>query len=366
MIPFNDLKPQFLAHRNEFIESVTRVMESGVYLMGQELSSFESEFADYLNIKYAVGVGSGTDALSLALRAFGIGRGDDVIVPANAYPTAFGVAASGSRLRLCDVDSDSLTATIKTIEPELTKFTKAIVIVHLYGYPARADEIAKLTKQLGIALIEDCAQAVGAKINGQLVGTFGDAGCFSFYPTKNLGAMGDGGAVVTNNLEVAERIRRLRMYGEDVRYHSVEVSTHSRLDEIQAGILKLKLDFLNEELVLRQEIADRYRQNLPADILIPSKIPADLVHANHLFVVKLAKRGEIAAKLREKGIETMVHYPAPIHFQPAFQRIGNVTYTTRHFPVSENASQQILSIPFYPGLPVEQQEEILELVKQWI
>lgn len=363
MISFNDLKPQFLAHRNEFIESVARVMESGVYLMGQELSSFESEFADYLNIKYAVGVGSGTDALSLALRAFGIGRGDDVIVPANAYPTAFGVAASGARLRLCDVDDDSLTATIKTIEPELTKFTKAIVIVHLYGYPARADEIAKLTKQLGIALIEDCAQAVGAKINGQLVGTFGDAGCFSFYPTKNLGAMGDGGAVVTNNLEVAERIRRLRMYGEDVRYHSVEVSTHSRLDEIQAGILKLKLDFLNEELASRQAIADRYRQNLPADILVPPKIPTDLVHANHLFVVKLAKRGEIAARLKEKGIETMIHYPGPIHFQPGFQKLK---IRAKNYPTAEMASQQVLSLPLYSGLSQENQSKIIQELRIWI
>ena len=359
-------KELFSKYRAEIMEAIEKVIDSGVYLMGEELSGLEKEFADFLDIKNVVGVGSGTDALTLALRALGIKSDEDVIVPANAYPTVFGVAASGVHARFCDVEEDTLTMSMRTIEPVLTIKTKAIVVVHLYGMPVQMDEIINFAKRLNIYVIEDCAQAVGAKIGNQNVGTFGDIGCFSFYPTKNLSTMGDGGAVATNNGQIADRIRRLRMYGEDTRYHSLEPSGHSRLEEIQAAILRVKLQNLKDELKERQAMALKYRGALNSANLIPGALPKNITHGNHLFVVRSENRDRLKEKLEAEGILPLVHYPQPIHFQPAFQRIGNVTYTTRHFPVSENASRQILSLPFYPGLPVESQDKILETVNLWI
>lgn len=311
-------------------------------------------------------MGSGTDAITLSLKALGIQSHEDVIVPANAYPTVFGVAASRAHARLCDVEEDTLSVSVRTIEPVLTTKTRAIVVVHLYGMPVVMDEIISLAKRLNICVIEDCAQAVGAKIGNRYVGTFGDIACFSFYPTKNLSTMGDGGAVATNNVQIADRIRRLRMYGEDVRYHSLEPSTHSRLEEIQAAILRIKLLNLKDDLKERQAMGGKYRMVLNSVNLIPDILPKNITHGYHLFVVKSQNRDRLKEKLEAAGFMSLIHYPQPIHFQPAFQRIGNVTYTTRHFPVSENASRQILSLPFYPGLPIESQEKILETVNLWI
>lgn len=359
-------KELFSKYRPEIVEAIEKVIDSGVYLMGEELSGFEKEFADFLDIKNVVGVGSGTDALTLSLRALGVRSDEDVIVPANAYPTVFGVAASGAHARFCDVEADTLTMSMRTIEPVLTIKTKAIVVVHLYGMPVQMEEIINFAKRLNIYVIEDCAQAVGAKIGNKNVGTFGDIGCFSFYPTKNLSTMGDGGAVATNNDQIADKIRRLRMYGEDIRYHSLEPSGHSRLEEIQAAILRVKLQNLKDELKERQNMALKYRGALNSANLVPGILPKNIVHGNHLFVVRSENRDRLKEKLEAEGIMPLIHYPQPIHFQPAFQRIGNVTYTTRHFPVSEKASQQILSLPFYPGLPVESQDKLLETVKSWI
>ena len=366
MIPTLNPKELFSKYRPEIIEAIEKVIDSGVYLMGEELVKFEKEFADFLEIKNVVGVGSGTDALTLSLKALGVKGDEDVIVPANAYPTVFGVAASGAHPRFCDVEEDTLTISAKTIESVLTTKTKAIVVVHLYGMPVLMDEIINLAKRLNIYVIEDCAQAVGTKIGNKYVGTFGDIGCFSFYPTKNLSTMGDGGAVVTNDIKIADRIRRLRMYGEDVRYHSLESSTHSRLEEIQAAILRVKLQNLKDELKERQVMGLRYRGALKPDNLIPELLPKNLTHGYHLFVVRSENRDRLKEKLEAEGIMSLIHYPQPLNFQPAFQRIGNVTYATRHFPVSENASEQILSIPFYPGLPLESQNKILETVRLWI
>ena len=366
MITTLNPKQLFLNYRPEIVEAIEKVIDSGVYLMGEELAGFEKEFAGFLDVKNVIGVGSGTDAITLSLKALGVKSDEDVIVPANAYPTVFGVAASGAHARFCDVEEDTLTVSVRTIEPVLTTKTRAIVVVHLYGMPVVMDEIISLAKRLNICVIEDCAQAVGAKIGNRYVGTFGDIACFSFYPTKNLSTMGDGGAVATNNDQIAERVRRLRMYGEDVRYHSLEPSTHSRLEEIQAAILRIKLLYLKDELKQRQEMGGRYRMAIPSANLIPKQLAKDLIHGYHLFAVRSENRDRLKEKLETSGIMPLIHYPQPAHFQPAFQRIGNVTYTTRHFPVSENASRQILSLPFYPGLPVESQEKILEMVNKWI
>ena len=366
MIPTLNPKDLFLNYRPEILEAIKKVIDSGVYLMGEELSGFEKEFADFLEIKNVVGVGSGTDALTLSLKAIGVKSDEDVIIPANAYPTAFGVAASGAHPRFCDVEEDTLTMSIRTIEQVITIKTRAIVIVHLYGMPVVMDEIINFAKRLKIVVIEDCAQATGAKIGNKYVGTFGDIACFSFYPTKNLSTMGDGGAVVTNDIKIADRIRRLRMYGEDIRYHSLESSSHSRLEEIQAAILRVKLQNLKDELKQRQTMGLKYRGYINSANLIPEILPKNITHAYHLFVVRSEHRDRLQEKLEAEGIMSLIHYPQPLHFQPAFQRIGNVTYTTRHFPVSEQASKQILSLPFYPELSIESQDKVLETVKLWI
>lgn len=362
MIKLNDLQFQYLKYKIEIDRAVLRVMASGIYLMGPELTAFEKEFARFIKIKYAVGVGSGTDALTLAIKALGLEKNDEVIVPANCYPTVFGIAASGMKIKLCDVEKDTLNISARTILPAISDKTKAIAAVHLYGLPAPMPEIMKLAKRKKIFVIEDCAQAIGARINNQHVGTFGDIGCFSFYPTKNLAAMGDGGAIITNSKIIADRIKRLRMYGEDVRYHSLEVSTHSRLDEIQSAILRVRLKKIVLELREREKIASEYRNKIPANMLIPKVISKNIRHAFHLFAVKTNKRDKLRKFLAEREIETGIHYPAPIHLQPAFKYLG---YKKGNFPVAEKVSKEILSLPFYLGIKKNDRNKIIETINLW-
>lgn len=364
MIPFNDLQAPFEEQKPELLEAIHRVAASGVYLMGPELSAFEQEFSSYVNSPHVMAVHSGTDALELALRSIGISYNDEVMVPVNAYPTAFGVAASGCRIRFCDVDPETLTLSVDTVSRALTKRTRAIIAVHLYGMPAPIPELLEFAASLNIAIIEDCAQAVGARINSQHVGTMGHIGCMSFYPTKNLGAMGDGGAVVTNDPAIAEKIRLLRMYGEDVRYHSLVKSTHSRLDEFQSAILRVRLRFLEHDLKRRRERAQRYRENLPRDILISRELADQIVHAYHLFVIRHPRRDELRSFLHEHGVQTIVHYPIPLHQEPAFapshwHRVGKV-------PVSERACLEVLSLPLYPSISDDAQNQIIDLVNSFV
>lgn len=362
MIPFNDLKAEFKEHQKQLEEAVIRVMKSGVYLQGPELSAFEDEFAKYLGTNHVIGVGSGTDALTLAIRALGLSTGDEVIIPANAYPTAFGVAAAGVQLRLCDVNPDTLVVDTSALEKAITTKTKAIIVVHLYGMPAPMMEIMRCAHRNGLKVIEDCAQAVGTRIGKLHVGTFGDVSIFSFYPTKNLGAMGDGGAVVTRSSEIAKRVMRLRMYGEDVRYHSLSTSTHSRLDEIQSAILRVKLHSLQKNLKKRDEVAQRYRLSLPTSLLVPRKIDPSVHHAHHLFVIRDRHSDKLKRDLGRRGIETLIHYPSPIHLQPAFSYLEN---HEGDFPISETASREILSIPLYPSLSIENQQRVIDAITEF-
>lgn len=364
MILFNDLQTPFEEQKPELLEAIHRVAASGMYLLGPELAAFEQEFGSYIDSPHVIGVHSGTDALELALRSIGISYNDEVMMPVNAYPTAFGVAASGCRIRFCDVDPETLTLSVDTVSRALTKRTRAIIAVHLYGMPAPVPELMEFAAPLNVAVIEDCAQAVGARINSQHVGTMGHIGCMSFYPTKNLGAMGDGGAVVTGDPSIAEKIRLLRMYGEDVRYHSLVKSTHSRLDEFQSAILRVRLRFLEHDLKRRRERAQRYRENLPRDVLISRELADQIVHAYHLFVVRHPRRDELRSFLEEHGVQTIVHYPIPLHQEPAFapshwHRVGKV-------PVSERACLEVLSLPLYPSLSLEHQDQIIDLVRSFV
>lgn len=361
MIHLNDLVSQYQLYGPELEGAVTRVMKSGIYLMGEELMKFEKEFSDYLGVNHVVGVGSGTDALELAARTLNLTKQDEVIVPANAYPTSFGIARI-AKLRLADVDPMTLNVSLNSILPSINNSTRAIVVVHLYGMPAPMREIIEFAKSHDLFVIEDCAQSLGAYVNGQSVGTFGDLACFSFYPTKNLGTMGDGGAIVTNSALIADRVRLLRMYGEDVRYHSMEISGHSRLEEIQAAILRVKLKHLNKDLKSRQELADRYRKYLPHNLLIPPILPENLTHANHLFVIRMPSRDKLRRELLKKEIETGVHYPAPIHVQPAFAKLKR---RRGSYPISETACREVLSLPFYPGMSLVDQDRVISEILAW-
>lgn len=356
MIKPNDLQLQYLRYREKLNEAVLRVMSSGIYLMGLELMAFEKEFSRFIKMKYVVGVGSGTDALTLAIKSLGLTGSDEVIVPANCYPTVFGVAASGVKIKLCDANEDTLNVSVETIKKAFTKNTKVVIAVHLYGMPAPMKEIMEFARERKLKVIEDCAQAVGARINNQHVGTFGDVGCFSFYPTKNLAAMGDGGAIVTNSKTLADRLKRLRMYGEDVRYHSLEMATHSRLDEIQSAILRVRLKKIALELKEREKLANGYRNKLPVDLLIPKFIPENTQHAFHLFVVRTDRVDKLRKYLAKREIETRIHYPSPIHFQPAFRYLG---YKKGDFPIAEKASKEVLSLPLYPGMKRKDQDYVV-------
>lgn len=365
MIQFVNLRKEFMVHRKELMHAITRVVQSGTYLLGPELREFEREFAEFVGSSHVVGVGSGTEALTLSIRALGFGPGDEVIVPANAYPTVFGVAMSGVTVRLCDVDPKTLLVTNGTILSALRKSTRAIVVVHLYGMPVGMNEILELAKAKKLLVIEDCAQAVGATIGDRHVGTFGDAAIFSFYPTKNLAALGDGGAVTTDSTDLADRIKRLRMYGEEKRYQSTEVSNHSRLEEVQAAILRVRLGNLEESLRLRHQVAQRYRRYLPKDIQIPAVMPTGITHANHLFVVRSKNRDRLRQRLTNEGIETGIHYPYPLHFLPPFARCRKTKYKPGSFPVAEQAAAEILSLPMYPSLSLDDQDEVIEIVSKW-
>ena len=349
MIQLIDLKAQFQAEKTELQQAINRVLASGVYLMGPELVKFEQEFANYLKIKHVIGVGSGTDALTLTIKALGLTRQDEVIVPANAYPTAFGIASANVSLRLCDVDPNTANLTPKTISSALTSKTKAIVAVHLYGLPAPMKEINKLAKKHKLFVIEDCAQTASA---------FGDLACFSFYPTKNLACLGDGGAIATNSSRLAKKLKQLRMYGEKQRYHSLTASAHSRLDEIQSAILRVRLKTLSKQVKKRRELANYYRSQLPAKMLLVDSPN----HAYHLFVIKTPRRKALQNHLSKHGIQTAIHYPKPIHFQPAFKYLN---YRRGDFPNTEKLSRQVLSLPLHPYISKQDQDKIIRVINKF-
>jgi dTDP-3-amino-2,3,6-trideoxy-4-keto-D-glucose/dTDP-3-amino-3,4,6-trideoxy-alpha-D-glucose/dTDP-2,6-dideoxy-D-kanosamine transaminase len=347
-IPFNDLRRAVLAD-GEIMEAVERVTRSGWYLLGEETSAFEGELAGYLQVSHVVSVASGTDALELALTALGCGPGQEVVTAANAggYTTT-AARRLGLRVRFADVDVDDLLLTPQTVEEALTPHTAVVVVTHLYGKMAPVAAIREVCHAHGVRVLEDCAQAAGARADGRPAGSIGDAAAFSFYPTKNLGALGDGGAVVTSEEETAQRVRRLRQYGWGAKYRVEEDGgRNSRLDEIQAAVLRVRLRKLDGWNRRRREIVARY-----ADAL--SLTPVDMVHDGdedyvaHLAVIRTSRRAELAGALRARGIATDVHYPVPDHRQPA---IGAPEVD---LPVTEAASEQVLSLPCFPAL--EQRE----------
>ncbi len=359
-IPAADPHAQYAAHRAEIDAAMARVLDAGRYILGEETRAFEREFTEYLAVGHGIGAGSGTEALHLALAACQIGPGDEVItVSHTAVATVAAIELLGARPALVDIDPDTYTLDPRRLESAITPRTRAIIPVHLYGAPADLDEILSIARAHGLRVIEDCAQAHGATYRGRRVGAWGDLAAFSFYPTKNLGAIGDGGFVATHDAALAERVRLLREYGWAERYVSAIAGWNSRLDELQAAILRVKLRHLDADNARRQALAAIYDERLPPAVQKPIA-PANGAHVYHLYVIRHPQRDRLADFLREKGIGTGIHYPVPIHLQPAYRgRLAG----EGSLPETERAAKEILSLPMYPELSAEQVRQVAEAIR---
>jgi dTDP-4-amino-4,6-dideoxygalactose transaminase len=341
----------YLSQRSEIDSAISRVLASGWYILGKEVWAFEREFAEYLNVSHAVGLGSGTDAIHVALRSGGIVPGDEVItVSHTAVATVAAIELSGATPVLVDIDPKRYTMDPTALLGAINAKTRAVVVVHLYGHPADMAQIKEICDKHDLLLIEDCAQAHGAAIGGKKVGTFGDFGAFSFYPTKNLGAFGDAGILVTNDPDAADRARAIRQYGWKERNNSSIPGLNSRLDEVQAAILRVKLPRLDSENERRKEIAHMYATNLHLDDLTTPSLADNCLHAYHQYVIRSNHRDALKEHLSTKGIETLIHYPIPVHLQDAYCEIVRIS---GKLTITEKICQEILSLPIHPYLTDE-------------
>lgn len=359
-IPFVDLQAQYRSIQADVLRAISGVLDTSQYILGDAVQSFERAFAEFIGSRNAVGVGSGLDALSLALDALDIGPGDEVIIPANTYiATALAVSAVGATPVLVDCREDTFEIDTELIEPALTGRTRALMPVHLFGQSADMDAIEAVASAHNLVVVEDAAQAHGTRFRGRRCGTFGRVGCFSFYPGKNLGAYGDGGIAVTDDDEIAERLRRLRNYGQRVKYEHVERGTNSRLDSIQAAVLNVKLPHLEQWNASRATNAAMYMEMLAnTDVVTPVLDPRS-THIFHLFVVRTKHRDRLMKHLADHGIQTGIHYPIPIHLQQAYRQLG---LGTGAFPVAERLADEILSLPMFPELTPEQIGRVVDAI----
>ena len=364
MIKFLDLKKINERFRPEMDAAAKRVLDSGWYLLGKECEAFEGEFAAYCGVKHAIGCANGLDALKLVVKAMGIGPGDEVIAPANTYiASLIAISANGATPVLVEPDIGTYLIDPAKIEEKITSRAKAIMVVHLYGRVCEMDAIAAIAKRHGLKVIEDCAQAHGAMCGGKRVGTFGDAAGFSFYPGKNLGCLGDGGAVTTNDDELAKKVRALRNYGSDVKYHFPYRGTNSRLDEIQAAWLRAKLPHLDADNARRAEIAARYCREITNPLVaLPTASDGNRQLSNvwHVFPVRVEKRDEFLAYLTEKGVQTVIHYPIPPHRQPAYTEWHDLK-----LPITERIHGTIISLPISPVMTDAEVGEVIAAVNSW-
>lgn len=359
-VPAFDLRQQYMELRDEVLPLLDEVMAQGHFILGEHVKALEEEVARYTGTAHGIGVANGSDALNLALMACGVGPGDEVIVPAfTFFATAGAVGRTGAKPVFVDVDPATFNLGAEQVAVALTPRTRAIIPVHLYGQATPMDELMQLARDKGLRVIEDAAQAIGARRNGQPVCSFGDLGCLSFFPTKNLGAFGDGGMVVTNNQELAEQVRILRVHGSKPKYHHHVLGYNSRLDELQAAVLRVKLRRLDGWIARRQEIAARYDRSLReaglADRVLPQVDSAN-VHVYHQYTVLVPERDALQKHLAAAGVGSAVYYPLPLHLQPVFADLG---YKSGDLPVSERLAATALSLPMFPELTPEQQEYVV-------
>jgi dTDP-4-amino-4,6-dideoxygalactose transaminase len=353
---------QYKSIEDEVNDAISSVLNGGKYVLAENVESFEREFAQYLGVKYAVGVASGTEAIQLALMALGIGRGDEVITVSNtAVPTVSAVSLAGATPVLCDIDPSTLTIDIEKVKNRINKNTRAILPVHLYGMPVDMNRLSVIAEKMSIPLIEDACQAHGASIHDKKVGGFGALGCFSFYPTKNLGCYGDGGAVVTNDGELYDKLKLLRNYGQRDRYVHEIKGLNSRLDELQAAILRVKLKYLEAWNLRRAKLAGCYDELIKNEDVVKLPKVYGFTNVYHLYVIRHPRRDELMQYLAQNGVQTLIHYPIPIHLQRSHAELGS----KGDFPVSEKACNEVLSLPLYPELKEAELEYISDLINKF-
>lgn len=352
----------FLLYQKEFEEKALEVLRSGWYILGKEVQAFEVEFAQHLGTRFCVGLASGLDALYLGMRALGITNGDEVIVQANTYiASVMGVTMNGAVPVFVEPNIYH-NIDVAKIEEKITKRTRAILVVHLYGQASKMDDVMALARKYGLYVVEDCAQSHDACFEGQKTGTFGDVGCFSFYPTKNLGAFGDGGAIVTNNAELAEKVHCLRNYGSREKYHFEEVGVNSRLDEIQAGLLRVKLTHLEELAAQRADIAAYYSAYIQNERIEKPLIQPGATSVWHQYVIRCEERDQLQTYLKEKGISTVIHYPIPPHLSRAYRSLN---ISAGSLPITEKYADTVLSLPIYSGITEEEAAYVVEMLNRF-
>jgi dTDP-4-amino-4,6-dideoxygalactose transaminase len=365
-VPFVDLVKQYYSIKGAIDEAISKVMERGSFILGENVKEFEREFAIYLGAKYCVGVGSGTDALRIALEALGVGPRDEVLTVSHTFiSTVYAIIQSGALPVLIDVDPMTYTVDPRLVERAITGRTKAIIPVHLYGQPADMASIMKIADRHNLLVVEDAAQAHGAECLRRRAGSIGHVGCFSFYPAKNLGAYGDGGMVATNDDEVAEKVRMLREYGQKTKYDHAMLGYNSRLDEIQAAVLRVKLKYLDSWNEKRRKNAELYNElldDLQDSITLPANVEGRK-HVYHLYVIRTKNREKLREFLSMKGISTGIHYPIPVHKQRVY---ANLMKTAPQLPITEQFSEEVLSLPMFPELEEEEIMHVTDSVKQFL
>lgn len=361
MIKFLDLYKVNEPYRHEIDNAISRVIDSGWYLLGKECELFEQNFATYCGVKHAIGVANGLDALNLIIKAYGFGCGDEIIVPANTYiASILAISKNGAKPILIEPDINTYNIDLDLIEEKITANTKAIMVVHLYGQAVEMQKIWDLAAKYNLKIIEDSAQAHGAIYKGRRVGNLGDASGFSFYPGKNLGCMGDGGAVTTNDDELANKIRALRNYGSHKKYENIYQGMNSRLDEIQAAILNVKLRLLDEDNSKRRGIAQYYIENIKNSSIILPDIENKEGHVWHLFVIRTENRDQLKEYLDLNDIQCLIHYPIPPHKQQAY-----IEWNSLRYPITERIHKDIISIPISPVMPMNEVYQVVKILNEW-
>lgn len=361
-INFNQLDRSYLKYKDEYDRAAIETLESGWYILGERLEKFEKEFAEFAGAKHCVGMNSGMDALIMAFRALEIGPGDEVIVPANTYiASVLGITENGATPVLVEPD-EFYNLDAEKIEEHITENTKAILVVHLYGQAANMEKIKEIADKYNLYLVEDTAQSHGAYFKDTMTGAWGDIGCYSYYPTKNVGAFGDAGSIVTNSDEIYEKMTMLRNYGSKVKYENEMLGINSRLDEIQAALLSVKLKYYEELRQEREWIAKHYLMGIDNPLIELPMIREYADHVWHLFVVKTNNRAKLQKYLLEKGIGTQVHYPIPPHLSKAYQYLG---YEKGDFPITENYAATILSLPLYEGMTQSEVDYVIEMLNHY-
>ena len=358
----NRMDRGFQRYQKEYEKKALEVLRSGWYILGKELEAFESDFSEYVGAKYCVGVACGLDALWIAFRVLGIGRGDEVIVQGNTYiASVMGISINGATPVMVEPD-EYFNIDASKIEEKITERTKAILVVHLYGQASQMDQISKIARKHQLKIVEDCAQSHGACYDGKMTGTFGDMGCFSFYPSKNLGAFGDAGAIVTDDPDLAQKVRIFRNYGSEKRYHNKVVGANSRLDEIQAGLLRVKLQHLEALTKEREAICEKYLSEIKNTAILLPEVRNGASAVWHQFVIRCGERDRLKEYLKDCQIDSIIHYPIPPHLSEAYQYLG---LKKGSLPVTEQYAEEVLSLPLYNGMTLEECQYVIDCINRF-